>query len=90
MTRWTLTPSFLNPHGDCVAAIERCIVFPGQSTAYLIGMLEIYRLREYAREQLGEDFDLRDFHDVVLANGAAPLEVLAELIDSWIADRQAE
>ena len=62
-----------NPKGDCVKAIERYAVLPGQATAYKIGMLKILELRQEAETILGDDFDIREFHDVFLANGAVPL-----------------
>ena len=65
-----------NPQGDSIKAIERYIVMPGQATAYMVGMLKILEIRETAKEALGEEFDLRDFHDAVLENGALPLDVL--------------
>lgn len=80
-----LRASTPNPEGDVVKAIERYIVMPGQATAYKIGMLEILRLRERAREKLGDKFDIRQFHEVVLTSGPVPLTVLGELIDEWIA-----
>lgn len=78
-----------NPEGDCVKAIERYIVMPGQATAYKIGMLKILELRENARAELGNDFDIRAFHDVVLKNGAVPLAILEENVEAWVAQVKA-
>ena len=78
-----------NPEGDCVKAIERYIVYPGQATAYKIGMLKILELRENAREALGDKFALRDFHEVVLIGGPVPLEVLEARVNDYIAEKQA-
>ena len=77
-----------NPQGDCERAIERYIVMPGQATAYKIGMLKIVELRERARDQLGDQFDIREFHDIVLRNGAVPLAVLEETVDAWLAGKK--
>jgi uncharacterized protein (DUF885 family) len=77
-----------NPQGDCEKAIERYIVMPGQATAYKIGMLKIVELRERARTQLGDAFDIREFHDIVLKDGAVPLAVLEETVDAWLASKQ--
>lgn len=71
---------------DVVSEIERYIVMPGQATAYKVGMLKILELRERAMTQLGDQFDIRDFHDVVLKNGAVPLDILERLVDDYIAD----
>ncbi|MEH6486910.1 DUF885 domain-containing protein [Hyphomonas oceanitis] len=80
-----------NPEGDCKKAIERYIVMPGQATAYKIGMLKIVELRQTAKTALGDKFDIRDFHDVVLRDGAVPLAVLEQNVDTWIAQtKQAE
>ena len=79
-----LTENTPNPIGDNVAAIERYIVMPGQATAYMVGKLRIMELRQKAMDALGDKFDWRGFHNVVLANGAVPLSMLEENIDAWI------
>lgn len=76
-----------NPEGDMVKAIERYITTPGQATAYMIGKLKIMELREKARAELGEAFDIRAFHDLVLGSGPVPLDILEENVDAWIAAR---
>ncbi|MBH5321449.1 DUF885 domain-containing protein [Aurantiacibacter sediminis] len=80
-----LTENTPNPDGDIRKAIERYLVYPGQATAYTIGKLKIMELRERARNELGEDFDIRMFHEVVLTNGPVPLDILEEQVDDWIA-----
>jgi uncharacterized protein (DUF885 family) len=64
--------------------IDRYIGWPGQALAYMIGRLEIGRLRDVAKDRLGDAFNVRDFHGVVLGNGAVPLDVLASTVDRWI------
>jgi uncharacterized protein (DUF885 family) len=78
-----------NPQGDVEKAIERYIVMPGQATAYKIGMLKIQELRRRAERELAGDFDVRDFHDVVLANGPVPLEILETLVEEYLSARVA-
>lgn len=73
-----------NPEGDIVRAIERYITTPGQATAYMIGKLKIMELREMAREEMGSEFDIREFHDVVLTSGPVPLSILEENVVSWV------
>jgi uncharacterized protein (DUF885 family) len=77
-----------NPPGDCQKAIDRYIVMPGQATAYKIGMLKIVELRERAHTELGDGFDIREFHDIVLKDGAVPLAVLEETVDAWLASKK--
>lgn len=77
-----------NAMSDAVKMVERHVVMPSQATAYKIGMNKIIELREHARVQLGEKFDIREFHDVVLKNGPVPLNVLADLINVYIADKK--
>lgn len=77
-----------NNEGDVVKAIERYIVMPGQTTGYKIGMIRILEIRAKAKEALGDDFDIRGFHDVVLVNGPVPLHMLEELVDAWVAEQQ--
>lgn len=74
-----------NSEYDAVKAIERYIALPGQATAYMIGKLEIQTLRANAETELGDQFDLRGFHDEVLKDGPVPLNILAQKIDNWIA-----
>jgi uncharacterized protein (DUF885 family) len=65
-------------------ATERYIVMPGQATAYMVGMLKIVALRRDAEQALGERFDNRDFHDVILRSGPLPLDLLEEQVQAWI------
>ena len=65
--------------------VERYLTRPGQALAYKVGQLEILRLREDARAARGAAFSLRDFHDVVLAEGSLPLAVLDERVAAWLA-----
>jgi len=78
-----------NAESDCIKMVERHIVMPGQATAYKIGMNKIIELREDAKIQLGKDFDLREFHDVVLLNGAVPLNILEEMVQDWVDSKKA-
>ena len=72
------------PEGDCIKMVERHIVMPSQATAYKIGQLKILELRNRSKEMLGEKFDIREFHDVVLTNGPVPLNILEELVSEWV------
>lgn len=64
--------------------IDRYIAWPGQALGYMLGRLEFVRLRNQARTRLGDRFDIRTFHDVVLGHGAVPLGVLDEVVEGWI------
>ena len=72
---------------DAVSSeVDRYAAAPGQATSYLLGSLEIQRLRQHAERALGERFDIREFHDRVLANGGVTLPMLATTTDAWIAE----
>ncbi|HNP19643.1 MAG TPA: DUF885 domain-containing protein [Fulvivirga sp.] len=75
---------------ECVRMVERHIVMPSQATAYKIGMLKILELRAAAKEKLGDKFDLREFHEVVLTSGAIPLNTLEMLVNEWVDTKKAE
>jgi uncharacterized protein (DUF885 family) len=74
---------------EITSEIERYLVMPGQALAYKVGMLKILELREKAKSELGDKFDIRDFHDVVLKNGAMPLTVLEHVVNDYIARKKA-
>jgi uncharacterized protein (DUF885 family) len=69
---------------DVVSEIERYFVLPGQATSYKVGMIKIMELRELAENELGDRFDIREFHDVVLTNGSMPLDLLEEIVLQYI------
>jgi len=75
---------------DCIKMVERHIVMPSQATAYKIGMDRILELRDKARKQLKEKFDIRKFHETILANGAVPLYILEQQIDNMIKENISE
>jgi uncharacterized protein (DUF885 family) len=74
---------------DVTSEIERYIVMPGQATAYKVGMMKILEVRQKAKDALGDKFVLGEFHDVVLKNGAVPLDILERLVDKWITEKLA-
>jgi uncharacterized protein (DUF885 family) len=77
------------PEGQARSEVRRYIVLPGQATSYKIGMLKIQELRRKAEAELGDDFDIRAFHDTILGGGAMPLAILERRVDEWIADVKA-
>lgn len=77
-----------NAQGDIRYEVDRYIVWPGQATAYKIGMIKIDELRQKAAAELGDDFDIGEFHSVILANGSVPLMILEELVTNWIAEKK--
>jgi uncharacterized protein (DUF885 family) len=74
---------------DATAEVERYIAIPSQATAYKVGALTIQRLRDKAKSELGDKFDIREFHAQVLNTGALPLQILEQKIDRWIAAKKA-
>jgi len=74
---------------DIINEVDRYIAWPGQALAYKIGQLKILELRAYAQKQLGSGFDIREFHDAVLKNGAIPLEQLDTLVRDWVRRKTA-
>ncbi len=79
-----------NAKSDAVKMVERHIVMPSQATAYKVGMNKILEVREAAKIKLGEKFDIREFHGVVLNNGAVPLNVLEDMVDEWVTLKQTD
>ena len=71
---------------EVVSEIERYIVWPGQACSYKVGMIKILDLRERAKDQMGDSFDIRDFHSAVLDHGEPPLFIVEELVDEMISD----
>ena len=74
---------------DVTAEVERYIAIPSQATAYKVGSLTIQRLRDKAKAELGDKFDIREFHAQVIGTGALPLQILEQKIDRWIAAKKA-
>lgn len=74
--------------GAIKAEVQRYMVIPGQATSYKIGMLKIQELRTKAEQELGDNFDIKGFHDTILGGGAMPLELLEKRVNYWIASQQ--
>ena len=85
--RWTREQAI--EYGISPSEVERYVVMPGQATSYMIGQLEIIRLRDLALSELGEAFDPRKFHNLLLLTGSVPLELLEREVKAWIAAQQA-
>ena len=79
-----------NAELDAMKMVERHIVMPSQATAYKIGMMKILELREKAKVALGEGFDIREFHEVVISHGAIPLNVLEDFVDEYIESKNKD
>ena len=79
-----MTDNSAIPESAILSEVRRYIVTPGQASSYKIGMLKIQELRAEAEARLGENFDIREFHDVVLGSGALPLSALEKLVNQWI------
>ncbi len=77
------------PEPQARAEVRRYITWPGQATGYKIGMLKIQELRRRAEAELGNQFDIRAFHDTILGGGAMLLTILERRVDNWIADTKA-
>lgn len=77
------------PVHEVISEVERYMAAPGQALSYKIGQLKILELRARAEAELGDDFDIREFHNKVLEPGCVPLAVLEAIIDNWIAERKA-
>ena len=86
--RWTRQQAI--DYGIEPSEVERYVVNPGQATAYKIGQLEIFRLRDKARAALGATFSLKDFHNIVLGVGVVPLTVLEREVDGYIRAKQRQ
>ncbi|HSJ69716.1 MAG TPA: DUF885 domain-containing protein [Anditalea sp.] len=74
--------------GAIQAEVRRYMVIPGQATGYKIGMIKIQELRAMAEKELGDDFDIKGFHDTVLGGGAMPLEILEQEVKRWVEEKK--
>ncbi|WCM29642.1 DUF885 domain-containing protein [Sphingomonas sp. QA11] len=95
--RWTREQAIAYFHAnssvsdtDIAREVDRYFNWPGQATSYMVGQLRIAELRKRAETVLGSRFDIRDFHEAVLSQGALPLDVLEEQVDRYIAERRRE
>ncbi len=74
--------------GAIRSEVQRYLVIPGQATSYKVGMMKILEMRENARAELGDRFDIKGFHDTVLGGGGLPLGILERRVDAWVASRK--
>ena len=93
---WTMqqTVDFMSensaePLPSVESEVRRYLVLAGQATSYKVGMVKIQQLRAKAEEALGDQFDIRAFHDTILTGGAMPLSLLERRVDNWIAEELA-
>jgi uncharacterized protein (DUF885 family) len=78
------------PRDMVTGQISRYIAWPGQATAYKIGMIKILELRQHAIDQLGEAYDIKEFHSIILGNGSMPLDVLEKVVQNYIDEKKSE
>lgn len=71
-------------HHNCTTEIDRYITWPGQATGYKVGEIKIKELRNWATKELGDKFDVRDFHDVILGVAPVPLSFLEATVRAWV------
>ncbi|HEX4079295.1 MAG TPA: DUF885 family protein [Rhizomicrobium sp.] len=81
--RWAI------PRASAITEVERYCVWPGHACAYMLGKLEILKLRDKAKAAFGAKFDIRQFHHAVLLGGAMPLAILDRRVDNYIAAKQS-
>lgn len=74
---------------DIISEVERYIAIPGQALSYKIGQFKISELRARAERELGEDFDVREFHTQILVDGELPMAVLDQKINRWIEQQKS-
>ena len=70
--------------------VDRYVVMPGQATSYYIGYLQVLELRQKAKDALGDEFDLKEFHNAVLGSSIVPLSILEQLVDNYITAQKSK
>ncbi len=81
--------TFSRPEVNIESTIDRTIVSTGQACSYMVGRLKILELRNKAKQELGDAFQLKEFHNVVLKNGSLPLVLLEDQINQWIQEKKS-
>ena len=84
-----MTAATVESRTSVTREVERYAAIPGQACAYKLGMIAIEELMGKAEKALGEDFDIKEFHDIVLSLGSVPIDILSDRVDAWIASKQA-